>query len=593
LAVFTAGLFAWSAPAMADSVTTLSSFSDPRNAMPQRPGHTIKRVRYGLTSSSNIVLQGGNYIHNALRHNAPSPCTNCYITDMVPSLVYVNDANHPDGTPANLNNDAMMHHFVLINRQRDDPVCPLGLQGQIGERFLASGNERSQIHLPAPFGYQNSSSTWSLIMHVINKGSVAKSLNIEVVYQYRTAGASEARPLWLDIDGCADSEYTIPNGYSDTTVDWTSNVTGRLVGLGGHMHDVDVTNSTPCVEHCPEKGHGIAVTAELLGGDSGDYFGPVPPSNPPPASITGATLCRSEGYYGTAWAAGRFRGHLDTASQCMITNDLLPTAQAEAWPNGGELPSTGYPINAGQTIRLHSEYQNDTGQPQTDAMGIMMAWYVPGGAGYPRPLSASPTRVPLVPAYRQCTSPNRTHGPPDFPGNAQNPDGSCNPPVQASSQLTVGTPDSNGPDARSIGSVRFSGMVGNPATDADEADTRVTMSMTDVRNRSGLTDYTGQLQLDTTIRVTDRNNGPSVVGTGQDIPFRVTVPCTGTGGTTDVGSTCSVNTTADAVAGAGAVTEGMRSIWSLGQVRVNDGGADGVAATAPNTLFAVQGVFVP
>ena len=43
----------------------------------------------------------------------------------------------------------------------------------------------------------------------------------------------------------------------------------------------------------------------------------------------------------------------------------------------------------------------------------------------------------------------------------------------------------------------------------------------------------------------------------------------------------------------GAVPEGKRSIWALGQVQVFDGGPDGVAATAGNSLFAVQGVFVP
>ena len=72
----------------------------------------------------------------------------------------------------------------------------------------------------------------------------------------------------------------------------------------------------------------------------------------------------------------------------------------------------------------------------------------------------------------------------------------------------------------------------------------------------------------------------------------MTVPCTATGDTT-VGSTCSLTTTADAVVGAGAVKESRRSIWQLGQVQVNDGGADGVVSTTPNTLFAVQGVFVP
>ena len=49
-----------------------------------------------------------------------------------------------------------MHHFVLINRQRTGSGLPGRLQGQIGERFFAAGNERSQMHLPSPFGYQNS-----------------------------------------------------------------------------------------------------------------------------------------------------------------------------------------------------------------------------------------------------------------------------------------------------------------------------------------------------------------------------------------------------------------------------------------------------
>jgi hypothetical protein len=594
LAVFATGLLAWSAPAMADSVQTLSSFSDPRNAMPIRPGHTIKRVRYGLSTTSWFVLPAGNTIHNALRHDAPSPCTNCYITDMVPSLVYVNDANHPDGTVANLDTDAMLHHFVLINRQRTDPVCPGGLEGQIGERFFAAGNERSQMHLPSPFGYQNSRTTWSLISHVINKGNVTKSLAIEVVFQYRTTGAAETKPLWFDIDGCLDSEYTTPVGYNDATTTWTSDVGGRLIGLGGHMHDLDVTNTSPCTDHCPALGHGIAVSAELVGGDGNDYFGPIPPNNSPPASLTGATLCRSEAYYGTPWAGPRYRGHLDTMSECSISTGLLPTAQAEAWPDSGELPSTGYPFSSGQTIKLHSEYQNDTGEPQTDVMGIMLAWYVPTSPGYPRPIGATPMRVSLVPAFNQCTTANdnRLHGPPDFPGNATNPDVSCNPPTQTSSQLTVGSPDANGAAANSVGYAKLSTLVGNPGTSADEADARITLSITDVRKRSDLTDYSGQLQLESTIRATDRNNGPSETGTVQDTPFRITVPCATTG-STSVGSTCSIDTTADAVTGAGTITEGKRTVWQLGQVRVNDGGADGVVSTTPNSLFAVQGVFVP
>ena len=40
--------------------------------------------------------------------------------------------------------------------------------------------------------------------------------------------------------------------------------------------------------------------------------------------------------------------------------------------------------------------------------------------------------------------------------------------------------------------------------------------------------------------------------------------------------------------------EGKRAVWQIGQVRFYDGGPDGDAdTTADNTLFAVQGLFVP
>jgi hypothetical protein len=193
-------------------------------------------------------------------------------------------------------------------------------------------------------------------------------------------------------------------------------------------------------------------------------------------------------------------------------------------------------------------------------------------------------QVSLVPAYNQCTSANRNHGPP-----LAHP--SCNPPVQSSGQLTVGSPDANGAGANSVGTARMSVVLGNPATAADEADVRYKLNLTDVRKKSDLTDYTGQLQLKTSLRVLDRYNGPSEVGVGQDTEFAVTVPCTATGSTT-LGSTCAIDTTADAVL-PGVVKENRRAVWMTGQVQVFDGGADGVVSTSPNTLFAKQGVFVP
>jgi hypothetical protein len=205
--------------------------------------------------------------------------------------------------------------------------------------------------------------------------------------------------------------------------------------------------------------------------------------------------------------------------------------------------------------------------------------------GYPRPRGATPFRVPLVPGFDQCTAPNRAHGAPLAYG-------SCAPPVQSSSRLTVGTPDANGRAAGSLGSVLLRAIPGNPSTPADEADVSIQLSVTDVRNRSDLSDYTGELQLTTGLRLTDRDNGGiNPAGTVADAPFTAAAPCQATSLST-TGSTCSLATTADALI-PGTVKEGLRSIWQLGQIQVTDGGPDGVAATTPNSVFLRQGIFTP
>jgi hypothetical protein len=124
----------------------------------------------------------------------------------------------------------------------------------------------------------------------------------------------------------------------------------------------------------PGQGRGIAVSAEIREGPASDYFGPVPPNGSPPADLTGATLCRSEASYGTAFGlANGSMGHLDTMSFCGIRRGVPRQAQPEAYPRGGRFPRQGYPLRRGQTVRLHSEYQNN-GSPRDDVMGIMIGW---------------------------------------------------------------------------------------------------------------------------------------------------------------------------------------------------------------------------
>jgi WD40-like Beta Propeller Repeat len=208
--------------------------------------------------------------------------------------------------------------------------------------------------------------------------------------------------------------------------------------------------------------------------------------------------------------------------------------------------------------------------------------------GYVRPRGATPTRVPLVPAAKQCTSPNSTHGAPlSFP--------SCSPPQTETSATFLGIGDGNPSPARSIGHVLLRVLDGS-ATPGDDSDLQIRLQITHVM-RPDRSDYPGELRLELPLRITDRFNRPhpNVTGPGTvaDTSFYATVPCTTTPSDALTGSTCALTSTADAILPA-TVREGARSVWGLGQIKLHDGGADEDADTAAdNQLLAVQGVFVP
>jgi hypothetical protein len=131
-------------------------------------------------------------------------------------------------------------------------------------------------------------------------------------------------------------------------------------------------------------------------------------------------------------------------------------------------------------------------------------------------------------------------------------------------QLTVGTPDANGNGANSVGRVLYKVIGGDPATPANEADVQVGASLTDVRHEATLEDYTGELSVQQTVQLTDRQNGP-----GQDEPatvapfeFKFAVPRAATASTTE-GGRCTLSSSFNALV-PGSVLEQKRAIWELG-----------------------------
>jgi hypothetical protein len=207
-------------------------------------------VRYGpYTIPAGTETEPG-MIHNRIRLAVSRPCLDCYITSFTPDLVY------GDGSRAAMDTGAMLHHAVLTSQFRQDATCSGTWLGLAGERLFASGDERTAITLPDGYGYPvRWYDSWNLLVDLMNHTTSEKTVYVQVKYTYRPSSDSvkPVKPVWLDIDQCGDSEYSIPPGASDTHWDWNVNVPGKVVAMLGHVH-----------------GHGVAVEAtnESRGGAS-------------------------------------------------------------------------------------------------------------------------------------------------------------------------------------------------------------------------------------------------------------------------------------------------------------------------------------
>jgi WD40-like Beta Propeller Repeat len=275
----------------------------------------------------------------------------------------------------------------------------------------------------------------------------------------------------------------------------------------------------------------------------------------------------------------------DGSDQTRVSNDEL---HGPAWsPDGSKLAAETNPWPT-EIVTLNPDGSGLTNLTNNPAFDREPDWQPIPINSYPRPKGATPFYASLAIAYKPCTAPDRTHGPPLAYG-------SCSSPQMTSDYLTVGTADANGKPPRNEGYLRMGVIPGNPGTTADEADVALEFFSDDVFTKA-IADYTGELRAKVMLQITDKDNAPHPGGPGAatttSIPLELTVGCTPVADPLE-GSSCTATTSADALA-PGTVKEGRRSIWGLGRVEIYDGGADGDAQTpVGDTLFATQGIFVP
>jgi hypothetical protein len=109
-----------------------------------------------LTIFSPFKVPAMGMLDNEKAFNIPKPCEDCYIVAMQGDLQF------EDGTAANVENGAWLHHSVLYSGlgwtpgSKQDLVCSYTLLSAFmgwPHRIFASGNERTPVRLNTKFKY--------------------------------------------------------------------------------------------------------------------------------------------------------------------------------------------------------------------------------------------------------------------------------------------------------------------------------------------------------------------------------------------------------------------------------------------------------
>lgn len=341
------------APDRADSATTAEAAAAVRTTT----------VRWGpfsvpaMGSTENLIAKPGGcsflvgFVTDCVDMDIEKPCENCYITKIIPNLVLAGT-----NTPVNHDTMGMLHHVVNVNWSRPDVTCRPSLFGDTinllgvveggNERFFASGNERTLMEVPAGYGYYvGAGDEWGLIVDVMNMMNMARDYEFEYTFEWVSA-AEPVRPVWLDIDQCGDSEVDTAAGYSDIHYNWNSTLNGRIVAIGGHLHD-----------------QGISITARN--------------------ATTGAMICDSRAGYaagGVGEPAGPGTGAdaMHPASWDTVTSVANPELNLASFNGHIAAHRTCQPNisdpwwRAGDRVEVHATYNHDAATHGD--MGIMVAF---------------------------------------------------------------------------------------------------------------------------------------------------------------------------------------------------------------------------
>jgi hypothetical protein len=130
----------------------------------------------------------------------------------------------------------MLHHVAFWNTARSDFLCP-----NKEEHIFGAGGEMNDWPALPGFGYRvhkgDRIRVTTMFHNPTGQGYANAWLVVRMEYQPEGAPLKGVYPAWFDVKRCGDSSFLLQPGGTKLSADIAVNVSGRLLGVGGHMHD--------------------------------------------------------------------------------------------------------------------------------------------------------------------------------------------------------------------------------------------------------------------------------------------------------------------------------------------------------------------
>jgi hypothetical protein len=133
----------------------------------------------------------------------------------------------------------LLHHVAFWNTGRPDFLCT-----NKEEHIFGAGGEMNDWPALPGYGYRVKKGDRIRISTMFANLTATNysAAFLEVQMEYRVASTSSPQlqdvyPAWFDVMQCGDSGYTLAPGLSMRTGRFRMRYAGKLLGVGGHLHD--------------------------------------------------------------------------------------------------------------------------------------------------------------------------------------------------------------------------------------------------------------------------------------------------------------------------------------------------------------------